>query len=47
MVDVERKIAKKGKMKVPGVVFASDVLWEKMQQDKTAQQVMNVACLPG
>ena len=40
-------IEKKGKMLVPGVVFASQKLFEKISQDKTLEQVKNVACLPG
>ncbi|MFH1801862.1 MAG: RtcB family protein [archaeon] len=40
-------IEKEGKMLVPGVVFASDKLFEKISQDKTIEQVKNVACLPG
>ncbi len=40
-------IEKKGKMLVPGVVFASPELFEKISQDKTLEQVKNVACLPG
>ncbi|MFH1173593.1 MAG: RtcB family protein [archaeon] len=35
------------KMHVPGIVFASPILFEKIQQDKTLEQVRNVACLPG
>ena len=34
-------------MLVPGVVFASQKLFEKISQDKTLEQVKNVACLPG
>ena len=41
------EIAKEGKMNVPGIVFASDLLMEKIKQDKTLQQVMNVATLKG
>src|SRR3989338_7013513 len=40
-------IEKEGKMLVPGVVFASPELFEKISQDKTLEQVKNVACLPG
>src|SRR3990167_3812041 len=40
-------IEKEGKMLVPGVVFASQKLFEKISQDKTLEQVKNVACLPG
>lgn len=40
-------IEKHGKMLVPGIVFASEELFEKISQDKTLEQVKNVACLPG
>jgi len=36
-----------GKMNVPGVIFASDLLMEKIKQDKTISQIKNVAQLPG
>jgi len=45
--DTVWEIAKTGKMQVPGIVFASDSLMEKIKQDKTLEQVKNVACLPG
>jgi tRNA-splicing ligase RtcB (3'-phosphate/5'-hydroxy nucleic acid ligase) len=41
------EIEKTGEMKVPGIVFASDSLFEKIKQDKTLEQVKNVAFLPG
>ena len=41
------KIEKEGKMKVPGKVFASDLLMGKIERDKTLEQIKNVACLPG
>lgn len=34
-------------MKVPVTVFADDVLMEKMRQDMTLRQAVNVTCLPG
>ena len=34
-------------MKVPATVFADEVLIEKMKQDLTLKQAMNIACLPG
>jgi tRNA-splicing ligase RtcB len=40
-------IPKEGKMLVPGVVFASPKLFNKIKQDKTLEQVKNVAALPG
>ena len=41
------QIPKTGKMNVPGIVYASDILMKKIQQDKSLQQVSNVACLKG
>jgi tRNA-splicing ligase RtcB len=42
------KIKKEGKMKVPGVIFASPPLFKKIKSDgKTIEQVKNVASLPG
>lgn len=41
------EIKKQDKMLVPGIVFASDDLFDKISQDKTLEQVKNVACLPG
>jgi len=41
------EIEKKGKMNVPGLVFASAELFDKIKRDKTLEQVRNVACLPG
>lgn len=41
------EIKKEGKMKVPVRIFASDKLIEKMKLDKTLQQGVNVAHLPG
>ncbi len=37
----------KREMKVPGIVFASAALLEKMKMDRTLQQCSNVAQLPG
>ncbi len=34
-------------MKVPVTIFADDVLIDKMRQDLTLKQAVNVACLPG
>jgi len=45
--DVEWEIPKSGKMKVPGKIFASEKLMEKIKGDKTLEQVQNVATLPG
>ncbi|GIU68661.1 MAG: RNA-splicing ligase RtcB [Candidatus Pacearchaeota archaeon] len=41
------EIPKHGKMLVPGIVFASENLIEKIKQDKTLEQVKNVAMLQG
>lgn len=41
------EIKKEGKMLVPGIIFASDALMEKIKEDKTLEQVKNVAQLPG
>jgi len=41
------EIEKEGKMLVPGLVFASESLFDKIKKDKTLEQVKNVAQLPG
>jgi tRNA-splicing ligase RtcB (3'-phosphate/5'-hydroxy nucleic acid ligase) len=41
------EIEKEKGMKVPGIVFASDKLMSKIKEDKTLEQVKNVAMLPG
>lgn len=41
------EIPKEGKMNVPGVVYASEALFENIKKDKTLEQVKNVAMLPG
>lgn len=45
--DYEWEIPKTGKMNVPGKIFASEKLMRDMKQDKTLEQVKNVAMLPG
>jgi len=45
--EVEWEIPKQGKMLVPGKIFASEKLMEKMKEDITLEQVKNVATLPG
>jgi tRNA-splicing ligase RtcB len=35
------------RMKVPGLIYASEKLLEQIRLDQTPQQVANVACLPG
>ncbi|MFP4116386.1 MAG: RtcB family protein [Candidatus Aenigmatarchaeota archaeon] len=53
MVELERiddntwKIPKTEKMNVPGRVYASEELLEQIKQDKTLEQIKNVAHLPG
>jgi tRNA-splicing ligase RtcB len=41
------EIPKEGKMNVPARIFASETILEKMKEDKTIEQIKNVACLPG
>ncbi len=41
------QIEKSGKMKAPGVVYASDELMEDIRDDESLKQVVNVATLPG
>ncbi|MEK6926524.1 MAG: RtcB family protein [Nanoarchaeota archaeon] len=41
------EIPKEGKMNVPGRIFASEKLIESIKEDKTLEQVKNVAMLPG
>lgn len=42
------EVEKEGKMLVPGVIFASDLLMKNIKEDgKTIEQVKNVAQLPG
>ncbi len=45
--DYEWEIPKTGKMNVPGKIFASEKLIEKIKQDDTIEQVKNIAALPG
>jgi tRNA-splicing ligase RtcB (3'-phosphate/5'-hydroxy nucleic acid ligase) len=45
--DVEWEIPKSGKMNVPGKVFASEKLIADIKEDKSLEQVKNVATLPG
>ena len=40
-------IEKQGKMRVPGIVYASDKLYEAIKSDNSLEQVRNVAHLPG
>jgi tRNA-splicing ligase RtcB len=45
--EYEWEIKKEGKMRVNARVFGSEKLIEKMQQDKTLEQIKNVTTLPG
>ena len=45
--DHEFMIEKQGAMKVPVKLFTSEKLLEDLKKDKTLQQAMNVATLPG
>ncbi len=46
MARVEGKIAK-FQMKVPVHIYANDYILEKIKNDRTLDQISNVACLPG
>ena len=41
------QMEKHGAMKVPAIIYASEKILEKIKQDKTLEQVKNVACLKG
>ena len=41
------ELPKSGKMLVPGRIYASEKILEDIKNDKTLEQVKNVACLPG
>ncbi|MGH8946835.1 MAG: RtcB family protein, partial [Acidimicrobiia bacterium] len=41
------EIPREGGMRVPGLIFASEALFEKARSDRATQQVVNVAHLPG
>ena len=45
--DYTWRIPRQGPMLVDGIVFADDRLMNAIRQDKSLQQVANVACLPG
>lgn len=45
--DLIWEIPKQGGMRVPGIIYASENLMEKIKQDSTLQQVANVAHLKG
>jgi tRNA-splicing ligase RtcB len=41
------RIPREGRMRADGIVFADDRLMEAIRDDKSLEQVVNVACLPG
>ncbi len=45
--DQRVRIAREGKMRVPGLVYASEVMMQDILADKSIAQVQNVAQLPG
>jgi len=45
--DTTWEIPKRGAMRVPGRIIADERLMPKIRSDKAADQVANVACLPG
>ena len=45
--EVEWEIPKKGSMNVPGKLFVSEKLLDRVKEDKSIEQVKNVASLPG
>lgn len=47
MDDYRWRIPREGKMRVEGIVYASDQLVEALQGDPALEQVANVAELPG
>jgi len=45
--DCKWLIEKQGKMRVPGIIYASDELYKAIKSDNSVNQVRNVAHLPG
>jgi tRNA-splicing ligase RtcB len=45
--DYRWKVPREGKMRVPGLIYASDELARDIRNDKSVEQVANVAHLPG
>ncbi len=41
------RIPREGRMNTDGIVFADDLLMDAIREDKSLEQVANVACLPG
>ncbi len=47
-IDANRVLIEQtGQMRVPGVIYANDKIYELLKNDESARQVANVACLPG
>jgi tRNA-splicing ligase RtcB (3'-phosphate/5'-hydroxy nucleic acid ligase) len=40
-------IPKTGNMRVPGIIYANEKIYQLLKNDESAKQVANVACLPG
>ena len=45
--DYRHRIARRGKMNAPGLIYASDAMLAEIRKDKSPEQVANVAHLPG
>ena len=45
--EVTWEIPKEGPMNVPGMIFVSEKLLEAIKEDKSLEQVKNVAAMPG
>ncbi len=45
--EFEWEIPKSGKMLVPGRIFTSEKMLEKVRDDQSLEQLQNMACLPG
>ena len=45
--DYRWRVPKRGRMRVPGLIYAEEALIPAIVEDKAVEQVANVACLPG
>jgi len=45
--DYRWRVPKRGRMRVPGLIYAEESLIPAIVEDKAVEQVANVACLPG
>jgi tRNA-splicing ligase RtcB len=45
--DYRHRIVRRGRMNVPGLIYASDAMLRDIRKDKSPEQVANVAHLPG